>query len=89
MSLKDLFDHVEHNQQTYLDALFTLLRQPSISAQNVGIRECAVLLADMLKQAGMDVKIMGPKAILWFCRANCLLRGLYSSILWALRRSTT
>ena len=61
MALDDLFDCVEQNQQTYLDALFTLLRQPSISTQNVGIRECAGLLADMLKQAGMNVKIMETK----------------------------
>ncbi len=58
MTLSDLFDHVEQNRQTYLDTLFTLLRQPSISTRNVGIRECAGLLADMLKQAGMNVKVM-------------------------------
>jgi acetylornithine deacetylase/succinyl-diaminopimelate desuccinylase-like protein len=61
MALNDLFDHVEQNRQTYLDTLFALLRQPSISAQNVGIRECACLLADTLKQAGMDVKVMETK----------------------------
>jgi len=61
MALNDLFDQVEHNREAYLEALFTLLRQPSISAQNVGVRECAGLLAGMVREAGMDAKIMETK----------------------------
>jgi acetylornithine deacetylase/succinyl-diaminopimelate desuccinylase-like protein len=58
MPLSDLFDHVERNRKPYLDTLFTLIRQPSVSAQNLGIRECAGLLAEMVRDAGMDARIM-------------------------------
>jgi acetylornithine deacetylase/succinyl-diaminopimelate desuccinylase-like protein len=61
MALNDLFDQVERNREAYLETLFTLLRQPSISAQNVGVRECAGLLAGMVREAGMDAKIMETK----------------------------
>jgi len=58
MALNDLFEQVERNRESYLETLFTLLRQPSISAQNVGVRECADLLAGMVKDAGMVARIM-------------------------------
>lgn len=58
MSLKDLFENVEQNRSRYLDTLFTLLRQPSISAQNIGVGECAELLAGMVKEAGMETKVL-------------------------------
>ena len=61
MALNDLFDQVERNREAYLETLFTLLRQPSISAQNMGVRECAGLLAGMVREAGMDAKIMETK----------------------------
>jgi len=61
MALKDLYDHVDRNREAYLEILFTLLRQASISALNVGVRECAGLLAEMVKEAGLDARIMETK----------------------------
>jgi hypothetical protein len=56
MSLSDLFDYVEHHQEPYLETLFTFIRQPSINTQNIGVRECASLLVEMVKDAGMDAQ---------------------------------
>ncbi len=39
-----------------LQDLFTLLRQPSISAQNIGVEECAVLEEALLRDAGLSVR---------------------------------
>ncbi|MCU0560348.1 MAG: M20/M25/M40 family metallo-hydrolase [Desulfobacterales bacterium] len=58
MALDDLFDQLDRSRGDCLDRLFTLLRQPSVSAQNLGVRECAGLLAGMLEEAGMDAAIM-------------------------------
>src|SRR5512139_4190536 len=38
--------------------LSKLVAQPSVGAQNLGMRECAALVAEMLKVRGFDVRIM-------------------------------
>ncbi len=40
-----------------LDELARLVAQPSISAQNMGLNECAALVAEMLKKRGFGVQI--------------------------------
>lgn len=47
-------DHARARQQDDLDDLFTLLRQPSISAQNIGVAECAALEEALLRDAGLE-----------------------------------
>ncbi len=38
--------------------LFTLVRQPSISAQNVGVRECAALEQRFMEDAGLETRLL-------------------------------
>lgn len=45
------------NRDRDLADLIRLLRQPSISAQNVGVAECAALVADLLRQAGFAPRL--------------------------------
>ncbi|MBM7632821.1 M20/M25/M40 family metallo-hydrolase [Geomicrobium sediminis] len=45
--------HIAENKDHYLNDLFTLLRQKSISAQNDGVRDCAALVVGKLKEAGI------------------------------------
>jgi acetylornithine deacetylase/succinyl-diaminopimelate desuccinylase-like protein len=40
-----------------LDDLFRLLRQPSISAQNIGVAECATLVQGLLTRAGLTPRL--------------------------------
>jgi acetylornithine deacetylase/succinyl-diaminopimelate desuccinylase-like protein len=51
-------DYIQTNKQQFLDQLFTLLRQRSISTQNDGIEECAELLQGMMQEIGIDTKIL-------------------------------
>lgn len=44
---------IEANRESYMDELFEVLRQKSISAQNDGIRECAELMMEKLRGAGI------------------------------------
>lgn len=44
---------IEANRESYMDELFEVLRQKSISAQNDGIRECAELMMEKLTDAGI------------------------------------
>lgn len=55
--MKDIFCYVDQNRKKYLDQLFTLLSQPSISAQDLGVDECAQLLVKMLEASGAEAQI--------------------------------
>src|SRR5512142_3476583 len=50
--------YLEQNLDRSLDELGTLVAQPSVGAQNLGMKECAALVAGMLKKRGFDVQIM-------------------------------
>lgn len=55
----NIHQKVDDNRETYLEELFEVLRQRSISSQNIGIRECAELVAQKVRDAGMPhVEIM-------------------------------
>jgi acetylornithine deacetylase/succinyl-diaminopimelate desuccinylase-like protein len=41
-----------------LDDLLTLVRQPSISAQKVGVRECAMLAREFMADAGLSTRML-------------------------------
>lgn len=58
MNLLMLESVLEERKNEYLDQLFTFLRQKSISAQNIGMEEASQMLLEMLKEVGMDAKIL-------------------------------
>ena len=49
---------IQENLEATLDELATLCSQPSISAQAVGIEECAELVSEMLIKRGFDSRVM-------------------------------
>jgi acetylornithine deacetylase/succinyl-diaminopimelate desuccinylase-like protein len=53
-----LRNEVDARFDDYLETLFRLLRQPSISAQGVGVDECAELVVATLKDAGVDARVL-------------------------------
>lgn len=56
--LDRLDELLANNKDEYIEQLFTLLRQKSISTQNVGITECANLLKSMMDDLGIKTQIM-------------------------------
>ncbi len=58
MPLNRIEEIIGNKKDEYLEQLFTLLRQKSISTQNDGISECAVLLKQMMDDFGIITKIM-------------------------------
>jgi len=48
--------NAERNRDRDLADLLSLVRQPSISAQGVGVAECAALAADLLRAAGLATR---------------------------------
>lgn len=55
--MQDVFRYIDENQNNYLEQLFVFLRQPSISTQNLGVKECADLLMNILKDSGAEAEI--------------------------------
>ena len=55
--MEDIFAYVDAHRDRFLAELFSLLRVPSISAQNTGVTECADMLRGMLEQAGAETRI--------------------------------
>lgn len=50
----DVYAHIDRNQPAHLEQLRRWVRQPSISAENRGIREMATMLRDDLRQLGFQ-----------------------------------
>ncbi|MFN8439249.1 MAG: M20/M25/M40 family metallo-hydrolase [Caldilineaceae bacterium] len=50
--LSTIFDHIDRSRQSFIDRLIDYVRQPSISAQGIGIGEVANFLTHYLTQLG-------------------------------------
>jgi len=53
--------YLEKNLDNSIAELSKLVAQPSVGAQNLGLKECAALVGEMLKARGFDVRIMDTK----------------------------
>lgn len=55
--MKDVFDYIDAHRQEFIERLQWLCRQPSIAAQNVGIRETAQMVAQLMEQIGVHTEL--------------------------------
>lgn len=55
--MQDIYDYIEAHADEYIRDLQRLVQQPSISAQNVGLRECTELVYAMMKADGLDAHV--------------------------------
>ncbi len=53
--------HIDSNMNGLISDLQTLIRQPSVSAKNEGIEECAKLVQKLLKNSGLKSEILRLK----------------------------
>ena len=66
--MQDVIDYIRAHQEESVEDLRTLLRQPSISAQKIGLEPCARLLRDLMVEDGItDTQILptdgGPEVV--------------------------
>ena len=59
--LQKIFDHVDANSEAFIARVMDYVSHPSISAHDIGIREVADLLVDMLKGLGMEAETVATK----------------------------
>ncbi len=57
-SYKIIDTYLEEHLDKSIDELSKLVAQPSVGAQNLGMKECAALVGEMLKRRGFQVEIM-------------------------------
>ncbi len=57
-SLKELDAEARRNTDRHINELIALCAQPSIAAQNAGMRECAELVSNMLRNRGFEIKVL-------------------------------
>jgi len=55
--------HIDTHMADLVSELQTLIRQPSVSAKNEGIEECAQLVKKMLKKSGIKSEILKMKNV--------------------------
>ncbi|MBM6581897.1 M20/M25/M40 family metallo-hydrolase [Microvirga sp. BT689] len=56
-TLQDIYDYIDRNADEAIADLQELVRQPSISAQNVGLRDCAELVQRQMLRDGLDAQL--------------------------------
>lgn len=56
--MQDVFQYVETHRARFVEELCTLLRQPSISAQDVGVTECAERVLSLMSEAGAEARLI-------------------------------
>ncbi len=56
--IDEIFAYIEAHQQSYVDRVMDYVRHPSISAHNIGIREVATLLVEILNGLDFDAKLV-------------------------------
>ena len=50
--------YIEAHQEQAVEELLRLCRQPSVSAQRLGVEECARLLRDLMEGAGLEARVL-------------------------------
>jgi len=58
MELEKIYNYVDVNSKRFLEDLTRLVDQPSVSAKNEGIQQCAKLVEKMMKETGLHTKII-------------------------------
>ena len=53
MTMQPIYDWIDAHAEECVRDLQHLVRQPSISATGVGLRECAALVRDMMHEDGL------------------------------------
>ena len=45
--MQDIYDYIDAHADEFVRDLQTFVQQPSVSAQDIGLRDCAALIRDM------------------------------------------
>lgn len=55
-TFEEVKQKLSEEKEAHLDTFFSLIRQKSISAQNIGVKDCADLLESIMNEAGIETR---------------------------------
>ena len=55
--MKDIYDYIDNNAQEFIADLQALIQQPSISAQNIGLHECANFVKEAMHKDNLPAEL--------------------------------
>jgi len=58
MGLEKIYTYIDAHADAFVEDLVRLVRQPSVSAKGEGIEECAELVEEMMREAGLSTKVL-------------------------------
>src|SRR6185436_3308856 len=58
IDLEPIDKYIQSQRERFIDELRSLVRQPSISSQNKGVKECAELIQQMMQEVGIEARVM-------------------------------
>lgn len=61
MSLEKIYNYIDANSEKFIKELVRLVKQPSVSAKNEGLKECAEIVEKMMKEVGLSTQIIPEK----------------------------
>ncbi len=61
--LQSVYQYIDDHADSMIADLQRVIRQPSISSANVGVRECANLLVEMMTDLGIDARVAETKGL--------------------------
>jgi len=61
MHLEKIYEYIDSNHRNFIKELVLLVNQPSVSAKNEGIRECAKMVEEAMKKVGFSTKFIEKK----------------------------
>ncbi len=56
--MEEAFSYIDQNLNRFINELFVLLRQPSVSARWEGVEECCKLLVGMMEKIGIQPRVL-------------------------------
>ncbi|MEM3464188.1 MAG: M20/M25/M40 family metallo-hydrolase [Candidatus Bathyarchaeia archaeon] len=58
VSLEKVYNYIDGHAEDFVQDLVRLVRQPSVSAKDEGIAECARLVEEMMRETGLSTKVL-------------------------------
>jgi acetylornithine deacetylase/succinyl-diaminopimelate desuccinylase-like protein len=57
-NLEPIDKYVESQKERFIEELRNLVRQPSVSSQNNGVKECAEMICEMMQDVGIEARVL-------------------------------